>query len=95
MGIEAALGGNAERQTEMKRADVPPPLPSSPLIEGSVRKENRRGSDHALQRKEDIFWGRGRLSVAFPLKWKWSTERRGTTLSTLAATAMNDAATCS
>ena len=93
--------GNAERQTEMKRADVPPQRRRRERGR-RVRKENKRKSDHAPQEQEKIFWaergrmrqmetdGRTELSVAFLLKWKWSTERRGATLSELAATATND-----
>ena len=62
-----------------------------------MRKENKGKGDHAPQREEE---GRKRYfgpsedrerETAFPLKWKWSTERRGATLSALAVGAMNDA----
>ena len=46
---------------------------------------------HHRARKEEIFWAE-QNETAFPLKWKWSTERRGATLSKLSATATNDVA---
>ena len=62
-----------------------------------MRKENKGKGDHAPQREEEgreeeIFWAKlGQRETAFRLKWKWSTERRGATLSALAVGAMNDA----
>ena len=87
----------------MKRADVPPQRrrrergrEREACEKGKQEKKRsctaRAGKDIlGLERQNETDGDRRtELSVAFLLKWKWSTERRGATLSELAATATND-----
>ena len=69
--------GNAERQTEMKRADVPPQRrrrrEEETGREGGrrVRKENKGKGDHAPQREEEgrkIYFGPSEDRDSFPFE---------------------------